>query len=54
VLSRGERAGLVGSNGCGKSTLLRVLAGKDEADDGKVQLRKGASYVMICYSTPQG
>jgi len=54
VLSRGERAGLVGSNGCGKSTLLRVLAGKDEADYGKVQLRKGASYVMICYSTPQG
>jgi len=41
VLTRGERAGLVGSNGCGKSTLLRVLAGKDDPDGGKVQFRKG-------------
>jgi len=41
VLTRGERAGLVGANGCGKSTLLRVLAGKDEPDAGQVQLRKG-------------
>jgi ATP-binding cassette, subfamily F, member 3 len=37
----GERVGLVGPNGAGKSTLLRVLAGDDEADDGKAGHRGG-------------
>ncbi len=34
VLSRGERAGLIGANGCGKSTLMKVLAGKEASDAG--------------------
>lgn len=34
----GERIGLVGPNGSGKTTLLKILAGKEEADGGEVQL----------------
>jgi ATPase subunit of ABC transporter with duplicated ATPase domains len=33
------RIGVVGPNGSGKSTLLRVLAGLEEADEGRVTLR---------------
>jgi ATP-binding cassette subfamily F protein 3 len=33
----GERIGLVGPNGAGKTTLVRILAGREEADSGKVQ-----------------
>jgi len=32
----GERIGLAGPNGSGKTTLLRILAGRDEPDDGSV------------------
>ncbi|MCX4673790.1 ATP-binding cassette domain-containing protein [Streptomyces sp. NBC_01433] len=32
----GERIGIVGENGAGKSTLLRLLAGREQADAGKV------------------
>lgn len=34
----GERIGLVGPNGSGKTTLLKILANKEEADGGDVQL----------------
>ena len=37
-LRPGERIGLAGPNGSGKTTLLRILAGKDEADNGAVRL----------------
>lgn len=33
----GDRIGLIGRNGSGKSTLLQILAGKAEADEGRVQ-----------------
>ena len=33
----GERIGLVGPNGAGKTTLVRILAGREEADGGKIQ-----------------
>jgi macrolide transport system ATP-binding/permease protein len=32
----GERVGVVGENGAGKSTLLRLLAGREQPDDGEV------------------
>jgi ATP-binding cassette subfamily F protein uup len=37
----GERIGLIGRNGSGKSTLLRILAGRDEPDEGFVTRRQG-------------
>ena len=35
---RGDRIALVGPNGCGKSTLLRLIAGRDPADDGAIEI----------------
>jgi macrolide transport system ATP-binding/permease protein len=32
----GEKAGVIGDNGSGKSTLLRLIAGREEADNGTV------------------
>ncbi|MCH7952426.1 MAG: ABC-F family ATP-binding cassette domain-containing protein [Chloroflexi bacterium] len=35
TVGKGERVGLVGPNGAGKTTLLRLIAGEDEADEGR-------------------
>jgi ATP-binding cassette subfamily F protein 3 len=35
---RGDRIALVGPNGCGKSTLLRLIAGREPADGGAIEL----------------
>src|SRR5690349_14426784 len=32
-----ERVALVGANGAGKSTLLRLVAGREQPDEGEVQ-----------------
>ncbi|MFT5128596.1 MAG: ATP-binding cassette subfamily F protein 3 [Rhodothermales bacterium] len=39
-LSSGQRIGLVGPNGCGKTTLLRMIAGEEEYQAGKINIRK--------------
>ena len=40
-LEKGDRVGLIGPNGCGKTTLLRLVLGRDEPDEGGVQLEDG-------------
>ncbi len=40
-IEKGEKAALIAANGTGKSTLLRILAGKDDPDEGMVALHKG-------------
>ena len=50
VVNPGERAGLIGPNGCGKSTLLRIIAGVEQADNGRVALSSRSSVAWI----PQG
>lgn len=37
----GDRIGIVGRNGDGKSTLMRLLAGRIQADEGKVTAQRG-------------
>lgn len=39
-LDQGQKLALIAANGTGKSTLMNILAGKDEADTGKVTTRK--------------
>ncbi len=39
----GDRIGLVGRNGAGKTTILNLIAGKQEADDGRVVKTAGKS-----------
>jgi ATP-binding cassette, subfamily F, member 3 len=46
----GEKVSLVGPNGAGKTTLLRIVAGKDEADSGSVEIH---SSVRIEYLEQQ-
>ncbi|HEX4569640.1 MAG TPA: ABC-F family ATP-binding cassette domain-containing protein [Dongiaceae bacterium] len=40
AIREGDRVGLIGPNGCGKSTLLRVLAGREEIDEGRRLTRR--------------
>lgn len=42
AIEPGQRIGLVGRNGTGKTTLLRALAGDLQADQGVVQIARGA------------
>lgn len=46
-LDEGDRIGIVGRNGDGKSTLLKLLAGRLEADSGRVTVRRGIRIGML-------
>lgn len=43
----GDRIGIVGRNGDGKSTLMKILAGRLEADSGRVTSRSGTQIGML-------
>ncbi|MGN6753362.1 MAG: ABC-F family ATP-binding cassette domain-containing protein [Intrasporangium sp.] len=43
----GDRIGIVGVNGGGKSTLLRVMAGLQEADEGRVAKQGGEGGIRV-------
>ena len=45
-LQEGEKVGIIGINGTGKTTLLKMLAGMEEADEGKITI---ANHVVIRY-----
>ncbi|HVX63912.1 MAG TPA: ABC-F family ATP-binding cassette domain-containing protein [Pirellulales bacterium] len=38
----GEKIGLVGPNGAGKTTLMKILAGREDADAGQIELHASA------------
>ena len=46
-IAEGERIGMIGPNGAGKSTLLRMLAGREEPDDGQIRLPRGTVAVYV-------
>ncbi|MCE9524537.1 MAG: ATP-binding cassette domain-containing protein, partial [Planctomycetales bacterium] len=43
----GERVSLVGPNGAGKTTLMKIIAGREEADSGKVELHPSARLGLL-------
>jgi len=46
-IAEGERIGMIGPNGAGKSTLLRMLAGREEPDDGTIRTPRGTVAVYV-------
>ena len=46
-IQRGDRIGIVGANGAGKTTLLKLLTGEMEPDNGRIEISKKLSGVMI-------
>lgn len=40
-VDEGDKIGIIGINGNGKSTLLRIIAGEEEADEGKIIFSNG-------------
>lgn len=47
VFDQNQRIGLVGRNGSGKSTLLKVIAGKQQLDNGSVAIQKGKTIAYL-------
>ena len=40
-VDEGDKIGIIGINGTGKSTILRIIAGEEEADEGKIIFSNG-------------
>lgn len=38
IVLKNQRLGIIGPNGCGKSTLLKIITGKEEPDQGTVEI----------------
>ena len=49
-----SRVGLIGRNGAGKSTLMRLIAGESEADEGSVEMPRGARIGYVAQEAPSG
>ena len=52
-VSKGERVCLVGRNGAGKSSLLKILAGKQQLDDGQLVISNNVRVAMLEQDPPQ-
>ena len=46
-VQRGDRIGIVGANGAGKTTLLKLLTGELQPDEGRVNLAKTLTGIVI-------
>ncbi len=46
-VAEGDRVGMIGPNGAGKSTLLRMLAGREEPDEGGIRTPRGTTVVYV-------
>ena len=47
ALETSERIGLIGRNGTGKSSLLKILAGKEQLDDGVIQFQQNLNLAYV-------
>ena len=54
AISEGQKVGLVGRNGTGKSTLFNLIKDGVGADDGSINLRKGARLGAVDQEVPSG
>ncbi len=53
-LNEGVRYGITGANGSGKSTLLRLIAGREHASEGKIDIQKGVRIAFLEQNLPVG
>ncbi|MCV2502970.1 MAG: ATP-binding cassette domain-containing protein, partial [Neisseriaceae bacterium] len=47
ILNQNEKVGLIGRNGAGKSSFLKILAGKEDLDDGTLHIQRDLKIVYV-------